>query len=376
MKRFIYADNAATTKTDIDAFRAMEPFLLEEYGNPSAVYSFSRKPKQALMEARAVIASCINAEAQEIYFTSGGTESNNWALKCISDENNPNRTIITSRIEHHSVLRVCETIEKSGDTVIYLPVTNEGIVTPESLAEAAPAGVKLVSVMLANNEIGTIEPVKKLCEIAHSLGGVFHTDAVQAVGHIEVDVKELGIDMLSASAHKFNGPRGIGFLYIKKGTPLNAYVNGGMQESGMRAGTENIASIVGMSAALKKNCDAVRENREYILTLENILLGRLKASGLDFIRNGSDFRVPGNISLSFNNADGEALLHRLDLMGIAVSAGSACNSGEAEVSHVLKATGTEDNYAKGTIRISFGKNNTSEEAEIIADSLISILSSK
>ena len=248
--------------------------------------------------------------------------------------------------------------------------------TPESLAEAAPAGVKLVSVMLANNEIGTIEPVKKLCEIAHSLGGVFHTDAVQAVGHIEVDVKELGIDMLSASAHKFNGPRGIGFLYIKKGTPLNAYVNGGMQESGMRAGTENIASIVGMSAALKKNCDAVRENREYILTLENILLDRLKASGLDFIRNGSDFRVPGNISLSFNNADGEALLHRLDFMGIAVSAGSACNSGAAEVSHVLKATGTEDNYAKGTIRISLGKNNTSEEAEIIADSLISILSSK
>ncbi len=373
MKQFIYADNAATTKLDMDAFSAMEPFFLEEYGNPSQMYSFSRKPKLASDEARAVIARCINSQPDEIYFTSGGTESNNWAIKCTDAVRCGRGKIITSRIEHHSVLRACEFAEKSGNSAVYLPVSKEGIVTAGALSSVMDSDVKLVSVMLANNEIGTIEPVKILCEIAQSFGAVFHTDAVQAVGHINVDVRELGVDMLSASAHKFNGPKGIGFLYIKKGTPVNAFINGGAQEYGIRAGTQNVASIVGMSTALKKNCDAIRENSEYLLSLEDILLDRLNAAGLDFIRNGSKHHIPGNISLSFNNSDGELLLHRLDLMGIAVSSGAACNSSDTVVSHVIKAIGSEDNYAKGTIRISLGKNNTPEEVKIISERLVSIL---
>ena len=373
MKHLIYADNAATTKLDIDAFEAMKPFLLDEYGNASQPYSFARKPKQALKEARATIAQCINAEPEEIFFTSGGTESDNWAIKGIAFLGSEKRAIITSQIEHHAVLRACEDIEKLGYPVAYLPVTKEGIITTEALSSVITHNTRLVSVMYANNEIGTIEPIKELCEIAHRNGALFHTDAVQAVGHVQIDVKDLGVDMLSASAHKFNGPKGIGFLYVKKGTPICSYASGGAQEFGKRAGTENVASIVGMTVALKKNCEAIVENCKHIEILEDTLISRLSAAGLDFVRNGSSQHIPGNVSLSFKNADGEALLHRLDLMGICVSTGAACDTTNTQISHVLHAINLNPEYAIGTIRISFSPKNTLSEVETICDHIVRII---
>lgn len=374
MKQFIYADNAATTKLDNDAFEAMKPFLLDDYGNASQPYSFARKPKQALKEARATIAKCINAEPEEIFFTSGGTESDNWAIKGVAFAASEKHAIITSQIEHHAVLRTCEDVEKLGYPVVYLPVTMEGIVTTEALNSIITSSTLLVSVMLANNEIGTIEPIKELCEIAHRNRAMFHTDAVQAVGHVQIDVKELGVDMLSASAHKFNGPKGIGFLYIKKGTPICPYSSGGAQEFGMRAGTENIASIVGMAVALKKNNDFIIENSKHIGALETVLVDRLHMAGLDFVRNGSPMHIPGNISLSFKNADGEVLLHRLDLMGICVSTGAACDTVNTRLSHVLNAIGLKQEYSSGTIRISLSANNTKENVYDIVSALKTILS--
>ena len=373
MKRLVYADNAATTKLDIDAFEAMQPYLLDEYGNASQPYSFARKPKQALKEARTTIAQCINAEPEEIFFTSGGTESDNWAIKGIAFEDSEKRAIITSQIEHHAVLRACEDIEKLGYPVVYLPVTKEGVITRDALSSVITHNTRLVSVMYANNEIGTIEPIKELCEIAHRNGALFHTDAVQAVGHVQIDVKELGVDILSASAHKFNGPKGIGFLYIKKGTPISSYASGGAQEFGMRAGTENIASIVGMAVALKKNCDSLAENIKHINIIENQLLDKLSASGLNFVRNGSSQHIPGNISLSFENANGETLLHRLDLMGICVSTGAACDNVNTQTSHVLNAIGLKQEYAQGTIRVSLSIHNNNTETDVIVSALCSVL---
>ena len=227
--------------------------------------------------------------------------------------------------------------------------------------------------MFANNEIGTIEPIKELCEIAHRNGALFHTDAVQAVGHVQIDVKDLGVDMLSASAHKFNGPKGIGFLYVKKGTPICSYASGGAQEFGMRAGTENVASIVGMAVALKKNCDKLTDNIRHIENLESQLLDNLSSSGLDFVRNGSPYHIPGNISLSFKNANGEALLHRLDLMGVCVSTGAACDTVNTQISHVLHAINADPDYARGTIRISLSSKNTLSEVETICDHIVRIV---
>ena len=373
MKQFIYADNAATTKLDIDAFEAMKPFLLDEYGNASQPYSFARKPKQALKEARAIIARCINAEPEEIFFTSGGTESDNWAIKGVVFADAEKHTIITSQIEHHAILRACEDVEKLGCPVIYLPVTKKGVVTPEVLNSAITSDTRLISIMYANNEIGTIEPIKELCEIAHRNRALFHTDAVQAVGHIEIDVKELGVDILSASAHKFNGPKGIGFLYIKKGTPINSYASGGAQEFDMRAGTENVASIVGMAVALKKNCERIQEATRHLLTCETLLIEKLNNAGIDFVRNGSDNHIPGNISLSFRSADGETLLHRLDLMGICVSTGAACDSVNTQVSHVLSSIGIDAEYSEGTIRVSLGIDNTCNDIAVIAESIIRVI---
>ena len=373
MKHLIYADNAATTKLDIDAFEAMKPFLLDEYGNASQPYSFARKPKRALKEARATIAQCINAEPEEIFFTSGGTESDNWAIKGIAFAASEKRAVITSQIEHHAVLRACEDIEKFGYPVAYLPVTTEGVVTKDALSSVITPNTCLVSIMFANNEIGTIEPIKKLCEIAHQNGALFHTDAVQAVGHVQIDVKDLGVDMLSASAHKFNGPKGVGFLYVKKGTPIYSYASGGAQEFGMRAGTENIASIVGMAVALKKNCDHLADNIRHIENIESTLMEKLSSSGLDFVRNGDQYHIPGNISLSFKNANGEALLHRLDLKGICVSTGAACDNIDTQTSHVLNAIGLKQEYAQGTIRVSLGINNNNTETDVIVSALCSVL---
>lgn len=373
MKQFIYADNAATTKLDPDAYEAMKPFLLNEYANASQPYSFSRSPKEALKQARNIIASCINAEPDEIYFTSGGTESDNWAIKGSAFFDAAYGTTITSRIEHHAVLNACHTIERMHYPIAYLRATQDGVITPTELESVMSNTTRLVSVMFVNNEIGTIQPVKELCAIAHARSAVFHTDAVQALGHIPVDVCDLGIDILSASAHKFNGPKGIGLLYIRKGTKIASYIDGGAQEHGLRAGTENVASIVGMAVALKKNCETMEANASHLQSLDKTITSALDESGIDYQRNGGKNRVPGNISLSFRNADGEALLHRLDLMGICVSTGSACDSVHTQISHVLRAIGLPVEYAMGTIRISLGKDNTQEEAYTIAKAIQRII---
>lgn len=384
MKNLVYADNAATTKLDIDAFEAMKPYLLEEYGNASQPYFFSKTPKHAIKEARKLIAECINADPKEIFFTSGGTESDNWAIKCFSPMEDV-RHYITSEIEHHAILNAVNSAKRlnSSDSFL-LPVNEKGEVKKSALIDilqrsrdaVAACESTIVSVMMANNEIGTIQPIKELCEIAHSYDAVFHTDAVQAIGHISIDVKELGVDMLSASAHKFNGPKGIGFLYVKGGHICEQLINGGSQESGYRSGTENVASIVAMAIALKKNCELIAENDKHLRKLEKIIVDGLDESGVDYIRNGSNNRIPGNISLSFKGFDGEAILHRLDLMGIAVSTGSACDSVNTQISHVLRAINLENEYALGTIRISLGKNNTTEDAIRILECLLKIVLTK
>lgn len=373
MKKFIYADNAATTKLDSDVFEIMKPYLLSEYGNASQPYSFSRASKLALKNAREMIAKCINAKPEEIYFTSGGTESDNWAIKgiCLPGEG---KRLITSEIEHHAILNSAETVKRMGVDVDYLKPTSEGVITVDELKKVITSKTTMVSVMLANNEIGTIQPIKDLAEATHKYGALFHTDAVQAVGHIKIDVKELGIDMLSASAHKFNGPKGIGFIYIKQGTSIPAYLDGGSQESALRAGTENVASIVGMAYALKKNCENLVVNKERITKLEEKLLTLLNVYGSnDIKKNGGNNTLPGNISLSLKNQDGEALLHRLDLRGICISTGSACDSKNTNISHVLKAIKLDEQFAKGTIRISLGKDNTEDDIRYIADELKKIM---
>lgn len=373
MKRFIYADHAATTKLNKEAFEAMLPWLTDEYANASQPYTFARKPKKALKEARETIAECINALPEEIYFTAGGTESDNWAIKGSAFSDADKRTTITSEIEHHAVLNACTAIERFGYPVIYLSPDSKGIISPARLKAVIQNKTKLVSVMFSNNEIGTIEPIAQLAEVAHSYGAFFHTDAVQAVGHVKINVEELGVDMLSASAHKFNGPKGVGFLYIRKDTDITKFNDGGAQEFGMRAGTENVAAIVGMAKALRVNCDSLIANAEHITEVEHLFLNALYAAGLDFCRNGSDNHIPGHISLSFKHANGEVLLHRLDLMGICVSAGAACDSVNTQISHVLQAIGLDDADAKGTIRITLGKDNTKEDAHVMANALIKIL---
>lgn len=371
MKQFIYADNAATTKLEKTALAAMLPWLSDEYGNASQPYSFARAPKKALATARQVIATAINAEPDEIFFTSGGTESDNWAIKGSAFSDADKRATITSSIEHHAILHACEAIERLGYPVAYLSPNEKGVVSPQTLEAIVTTKTRLVSVMFSNNEIGTIEPIKELAQTAHRYGAVFHTDAVQAVGHVRIDVQELGVDMLSASAHKFNGPKGVGFLYIRKGIEIAPFNDGGAQESGQRAGTENIASIVGMAEALKSNCEHMADNKKHLDALEQELLSGM--AGLDYIRNGDDNHIPGNISLSFKDADGEAILHRLDLMGICISTGSACDSKNTQISHVIKAIGVPQEYATGTIRISLGKENTKEDVEKISSAIVKIL---
>lgn len=373
MKQYVYADNAATTKMDKIAYDAMTPYFLEEYGNASQPYAFSRTPKKALQEAREIIASCIGAFSDEIFFTSGGTESDNWAIKGVAMSDEGDHVIITSSFEHHAVLHSCAAMEKLGHRIVYLKPERTGEISPDALRREITEATKLVSVMYANNEIGSIQPIKDLSDIAHEKGALFHTDAVQAVGHVDIDVHSLGIDMLSASAHKFNGMKGCGFLYLRKGCGLLPYADGGAQESGSRAGTENIPGIVAMAVALKNNCDHLEENRKKIMDLEKEFLNLLTETNIPFVRNGGRHILPGLLSLSFPGADGEAILHRMDLLGICISTGSACNSQDIEISHVLKAIELDEEYAKGTIRVSLGKYNTLEDVERIVKGLKKIL---
>ena len=370
----IYADNAATTKIDEDVLALMIELQKKYFSNPSSAYKLSRPLRKILSESREKIANCINAKAEEIYFTSGGTESNNWAIKNFILANlNEKPSIITSSVEHKSVLNSCLAMKKFfGTKVIKLPVNNFGEVNPEDLRKKLKNHRQIISIMTANNEIGTIQPIKKLAEISHECGKVFHTDAVQAIGHIPIDVKDLGADMLSASAHKFNGPKGTGFLYVEKNFSLFPYIDGGSQEMNRRGGTENVPAIAAMALALEKNCREMRKNAEKLSTLAEILINRLQNNNLNFIINGGENRLPGHLSLSFADEDGEVLMNRLDLKNICVSIGSACNSKSQIISHVLKAVKISKSYIRGTIRITFGKENTSEEAENIAENLLKI----
>lgn len=368
----IYADNAATTQLDPDALDAMMPYLTECYGNPSQPYSFSRKQRKALQEAREIIADCIGATADEIYFTSGGTESDNWVIKNSLEYRNK-YSIITSSFEHHAILKACEDIAKFGVPINYIKPNKEGFITLQALESLITETTKLVSIMMVNNEIGTIQPIKELATISHKYGALFHTDAVQAVGHIMIDVKDMDADFLSASAHKFNGPRGTGFLYIKKGIKINPFMSGGAQEYGMRAGTENVAAIVGMSVALKNNNKMIAEVQNNTAICSTYLKKLLIDAGIDCVFNGGEPKISSNINVSFKDISGEMLLHRLDLMGILVSTGSACDGSKTQISHVIKEIGVPKNYASGTIRISLGKNVSIEEVEKIANAIKKII---
>lgn len=373
MKHLIYADNAATTQLESEAFEAMKHHLLLEYGNMSQPYAFSRQSRKAVQEARETVASCIGADPAEIFFTSGGTESDNWAIKGIIDTDTSS-SVVTSSIEHHAVLNACASVERHGNSVFYLPVDPKGVVSIKSCREfLSTNSTKLVSVMLANNEIGTIEPVQELAYLAHKYGAFMHTDAVQAVGHIPINVKDLQVDLLSASGHKFNSPKGIGFLYIKKGTPIKPYMDGGAQEFGLRAGTENVPSIVAMAVALKKNCSEMKKNCEKLKRMESIFFQTLNQGNIDYIKNGDDNKIPGNVSISIKGVSGEMLFHRLDLKKIFISTGSACDSQNTQISHVIKAISVPSDYAEGTIRVSFGKNNDDSDAYTVASAIVDIL---
>lgn len=365
----IYADNSATTKLAPEALEAMMPFLTEAYGNASGLYSFASVSKKALADARKTIADCIGALPEEIFFTSGGTESDNWAIKGRMRLGR----ILTTRIEHHAVLNslaFCEKYPGAGRAGM-LPVNRQGLLSLRTLEKNLSRRVSLVSVMFANNEIGTVEPVGEIAELTHRYGAVFHTDAVQAAGHIPINVHELGIDLLSASAHKFHGPKGIGFLYCRNNVPLENFMNGGQQESGFRAGTENIASIVGMAAALKISCDTMTETVRRLKKMTDEFYGIIKNAIPDAVFNGSpDNRLPGHISLSIPGIAGEGLLHFLDLKGTAVSTGAACNSKSTEISHVLTAIRLPLALAKGTVRITFGSDNKDGDAVAVARQIL------
>ena len=377
LNKIIYADNAATTKIDDDALNLMFDLQKNFFANPSSSCKISRPLKKILKESREKIAACINAEPHEIFFTSGGTESDNWAIKSLVLKNlreQPN--IITSAVEHKAILNSCAAMKNLGCSVTILPVDKFGFVNPADLQKKILPQTKIISIMLANNEVGTIQPVESLAEISHAAGKIFHTDAVQAVGHIPVDVKILRADMLSASAHKFNGPKGVGFLFVRDGLKIPPLIDGGGQEFFSRAGTENFPAIAAMALALENNCRDMKSTADKISACSNILLERLKKNHAEFILNGSQNRSPGHLSLSFKNFDGETLLHRLDLKNICVATGSACNSNQQKISHVLQAINVDKNFIRGTIRITFGKNNSLVDAKKIADALIEILSPK
>ena len=372
----IYLDHAATSPLCPEALEAMRPFLNENFYNPSSLYTPARAARNAVKEARETIASCIGAAPEEIVFTSGGTEGDNWAVKGAALEAMTGpfpRRIVTQATEHHAVLLPCESLKALGFESVCLPVNRKGVLSPDALKQALKTRTLLVSVMTSNNETGTLQPVCELAEIAHAEGALFHTDAVQAVGHIPLNMNIIPADLLTASAHKFGGPRGIGFLYIRRCTHLSPLLEGGGQEMGLRSGTENTAAIVGMAAALKKRTESMAEEMFHKDRLRGLLIDRLLRRGLEFVINSDDKHLPGLLNISFRDADGEMILHRLDLMGVQVSTGAACNSMSTEISHVIRAQGLPEKYAKGTIRVSFGPENTEDDAERLAEALGTIV---
>lgn len=367
----IYSDNAATTKLDPLALEAMLPFLRENFANPSSQHSAGKTARRAVESAREQIAASIGAKPEEIIFTSSGTESNNWAIKCVARALSATRKhLVTSSIEHHAVLNSFKSLRTNGYSITQLPVSRYGLVSVTDFEMAITPETTFASIMFASNEIGTIQDISALAAVAHKKGLLFHTDAVQAVGHIPLDVDNLQVDMLSASAHKFNGPKGIGFLFKRSGTPLGSFIDGGGQENGQRAGTENVAGIVGMAVALKNNLQNITDNMQHLNHLTDLIVSKISNAIPEAVFNGhASKRLPGLVSVSFENLSGESLLHLLDLKGVLVSSGAACNSKKTVISHVLKAIKLPRQYATGTLRISLSKDNTDSDVNIIAETI-------
>jgi cysteine desulfurase len=372
----IYLDNAATTKTAPEVVEAMLPYFTENYGNASSIYKLGSASKQAVMEARETIAQTLGAEPGEIYFTAGGSESDNWALKATFEAySGKGKHIITSKIEHHAILHTCEYLEKQrGAEITYLDVDENGVVDLEQLKAAIRPDTILISIMYANNEIGTIQPIREIGEIAAEHGILFHTDAVQAYAQVPIDVNELHIDMLSASGHKLNGPKGIGFLYINKKVKICSFVHGGQQERGRRAGTENVPGIVGLAAAAKRAFRIMDEKSKKEIELRDYMIGRVLKEIPHVRLNGHPTkRLPNNINFSFEFIEGESMLIMLDMKDICASSGSACTSGSLDPSHVLLAIGLPHEKAHGSLRLTLSEENTKEEMDFVADELKKIV---
>ena len=375
MKR-IYMDNGATTRVTEPVFEAMKPYFCEIYGNPSSAHNFGYVSRHAIDAAREQVAKAINADVNEIYFTGCGTESDNWAVRGAAYENlKKGRHIITTAIEHHAILHTCAQLEKEGFEVTYLPVDEYGFVTPEQLDAAIRPDTTLVSIMTANNEIGTIEPIAELAAVCKKHGVLFHTDAVQAIGSVKIDVKAMQIDMLSMSGHKFHAPKGIGVLYIRKGVRLQQFMNGGAQERNRRAGTENLASIVGIGKAIEIATANIDAHNEKLSAIRDHMIERiLKEIPYTRLNGHPTTRLPGNVNVCFRFIEGESLLMLLDAKGIAGSSGSACTSGSLDPSHVLLAIGLPHEIAHGSLRLSLSEENTMEEADYVVDALVEIVS--
>lgn len=375
MERFVYADNSATTSVSQEVLEAMIPFFMDKYGNPSSIYRIGREAKKALEDARAKIALCIGAKPEEILFTSGGSEADNWAIKeiALAGLKRGKNHIITSNIEHHAVLHSVETLSKRGFEITYIKVDDNGLVNPDDVEKAVTNKTALVTIMYANNEIGTIQPIKKIGEVCKKHKILFHTDAVQAIGNLEIDVNDQNIDMLSLSAHKFHGPKGVGALYLRKGVRIDNLIDGGAQERGKRAGTENVSSIVGMSVAIENACrDIPGRTRKISKMRDKIISGLLKIERSRL--NGDRIkRLPGNINMCFEGVEGESLILKLDIEGICASSGSACTSGSLDPSHVLLAIGLPHEIAHGSLRLSLSEYNTDEDVDYILEKVPKIV---
>lgn len=375
MDSLIYLDNAATTAVKPEVFEAMKPYFLENYSNPSSVYSFAGEAKKAVEDAREQIAKALNANPSEIYFTGGGSEADNWAIKGTAEVlKDKGRHIITTSIEHHAVLHTCEWLEKNGYEVTYLEVDEDGLVSPEAVEKAIRPDTILITIMFANNEIGTIEPIREIGEIAKKHGVLFHTDAVQAFGHVPIDVQDMKIDMLSASGHKLYGPKGIGFLYLRNGIKFVPLLHGGAQERSRRAGTHNVPGIVGMGEAVRLAMENMEASAKKEIEIRDYLIDRIEKE-IPFVKvNGHrEKRLPNNVNVCFRFIEGESLLIMLDQKGICASSGSACTSGSLDPSHVLLAIGLIHEIAHGSLRLTLSEDTTREEADYVVDNLKTIV---
>lgn len=371
----IYMDNAATTRVTEPVFEAMKPYFCEKFGNPMSVHSFGRESRRAVEEARRQVAAALNADSREIYFTGCGTESDNWALRGAAyARGNTRRTLVTTTIEHHAILHTAEQLEKEGFKVVYVPVDEFGIVKLDEMEKAITEDVFLVSVMTANNEIGTIQPIEEIARMAHAKGALFHTDAVQAIGSVKIDVKAMGIDLLSLSGHKFHAPKGVGALYMKNSVHIERLIRGGAQERTQRAGTENLASIVGLGKAIELATADIDAHNARLTGMRDHMISEILTRIPETRLNGdATRRLPGNVNVSVRYIEGESLLLSLDLKGIAASSGSACTSGALDPSHVLLAIGLPHEIAHGSLRLTMNEENTMEEVDTVVGALVEIV---